>query len=171
MLGRAAIISLSSAENPPSGPIRTARGGGIAGSAAPRRAATGSATAALLVAEDEEAFGREFRERYGEPDRVGKIGNRQDAALLGRFDGVGAQAIEIDPLALRITGEDRPDGAGSHLHGLLRQIVEPGGLQWREEVMQVGTFGLRAYLLDNDQFCALAPTLSDAGCAIRRRGR
>ncbi len=98
---------------PPARPGR--RGAAAARDRRPPQGADRVADGGVLVAEHEQPLGRETRERRAELLRLRTIGDRQDAALLGGLDGVGAQAVHVDPLALRVAGDDRADRPGAHL--------------------------------------------------------
>jgi hypothetical protein len=114
-----------------------------------------------FVAEDQPPlrvpFGQPFREPPGRLD----VRQRQDAALLRRFHDVGGHPLQVDPAHLRELGQDGAEPPGAHLHSLLRQVVEPGMLQGREEVVQVGKRGLLPDLLLHVQQALLATPRND----------
>ena len=98
----------------------------------------------ILVAEHDGprriAVGKEPRQ----VGRLGDLGKRKDAALLGGFDGVRPHALEIDARHLAVAGEHRLQPRGAHLDRLLHHVVEPRRFERREQIMQVGRHGLVA---------------------------
>ena len=74
--------------------------------------------------------------------RCADLRERQDAALLGGLDGVGAHAVEIDARDLGMPGDHRLQAGRPHLDGLLHHVVEAGMLERREQVMQIECAGL-----------------------------
>ena len=79
-----------------------------------------------------------------------------DPALLRRLDGIGAHAVEVHAGALGAPREDRAQRTRPHLHGLLHHVVEPGMLEGREHVEEIGRRCLLPHALHGDQFAALA---------------
>ena len=75
-------------------------------------------------------------------DRRRDLGKRKNAALLGRFNGIGAHALEIDPRDLAMTGEDRLQPRHAHFDGLLHHVIEPRRFERCEQVVQVQGLGL-----------------------------
>ena len=102
----------------------------------------------ILVAEDQPPIRLPARQQPVELDRVRAPRDGQDAALLGRLDGVGLDAVGADLADLRVLRDDRLQHAGAHLDRLLHEIVEPPLLQRREAVDEIGTRRLRPRLLD-----------------------
>jgi hypothetical protein len=90
-----------------------------------------------LVAEDEPPrrvpAGNDLVERFGRQH----VGNRDQIALFGGFDGVGPEALQIDPLRHGALGKDWPQAAHAHLGGLLGHVVEPGVLERRKQIVDV----------------------------------
>ena len=75
--------------------------------------------------------------------RLGDRGDAQDAALLGGLDDIGAHPLGVDPGGLGEAGQDRLQRGGAHLDGLLHHVVEPGMLERRKDVGEVGQPVLR----------------------------
>ncbi len=102
----------------------------------------------ILVAEDQPPIRLPARQQPVELDRLAHLGNGEDAALLGRLDRIGRDAVGADLGDLRVLGDDRLQHAGAHLDRLLHEIVEPALLQRREAVDEIGTRRLRPRLFD-----------------------
>ena len=98
----------------------------------------------VLVAEDH----RPGRIPFGEKPREGNLlrdgRQAENAALFGGLDGIGAHPLEVDARGLRASGHHGPDGSGSHLHGLLHDVIQPGVFERREKIVQFARGGLRA---------------------------
>ena len=59
-----------------------------------------------------------------ERDRRRDLRDGEDAALLGSLDGVGAHAVKIDPLGLRMPHDYGLQARDAHLDRLLHHVVE-----------------------------------------------
>src|SRR5688500_14643441 len=59
-----------------------------------------------------------------ERDLVGEGGDAEDFALLGGLDDIGVELVGFQARDLGEAGDDRLDGAGAHLGGLLYEVVE-----------------------------------------------
>ena len=91
----------------------------------------------------------------GEFLRLHHLRHAQNAALLGRLDGIGEQAVGLDALGDRVARDHRAKRARAELGRFLRHIVEAGALQRREQIMQIGALVLRARLMLDAGFAAL----------------
>ena len=90
-----------------------------------------------LVAEYQQAFGGAPAEPTIQGHRLLHRSQAEDAALLGRFDDIGAHPIAVDAPDLREAGQEGLQCADPHLHSFLNHVVEPGMFQRRERVAQV----------------------------------
>ena len=144
MFGSRSSAARSSAAKPPSGPISTASGIGPAvGAARLRQRGDRVLYLRVLVAEDQKPGGIALGDHPVQAQRRGNFRQRQDAALLGRLDRIGAHAVEVDARDLGVPGDDRLQARRAHLDRLLRHVVEARMLERREQVMQVERSGLR----------------------------
>ena len=100
-----------------------------------------------LVAEHQHARRLARRDHALERDRLGDLGNAENAALLGGLDRVGAHALEIDASDLAVLHRDRLQPRGAHLDRLLHHVVEARVLERREQVVQIARRRLRPRLL------------------------
>ena len=75
---------------------------------------------------------------------LGDLWQSQNAALLYSFDGIRPHTIRVDARHLAMVREHRLQARDAHLHRLLHRVVEPRSLQRREQIVQVGGFGLRS---------------------------
>ncbi len=96
------------------------------------------------------------RDRALQGERRHDLGQAQDAALLGRLDGIGLHALEIDPLRLGVAGHHRLQPGNPHLHGFLDHVIEPRPLERGEQIVQVAGRGLRPHLMLDPQRALLA---------------
>ena len=140
---RASSVSRSDGAKPPSGPISTASGPG----AIARSAAMGSRVAAPSSQKISLRAGSHVCEDRLELARLGHLGDAQDAALLGRLDGVGAHAVEVDARDVGSLRQHRSQPGCAHLGRLLHHVVEARMLQRRKQVVQVGAGLLRPDLV------------------------
>jgi hypothetical protein len=123
----------------------------------PARTVSGSLPPSPLVAEHD-AAARLVRapgvEEGVEGDRLVDLRQREDAALLGRLDGVRLHPLEVHAADLDVLGEDRRQPRHAHLDRLADHVVEPGLFQRREQVAKIGARRLDAQLLADDEALA-----------------
>ena len=141
--GFASSAARSSRSNPPSGPIRTASGPGRRALSASMGEACGAASSAKIRRRVLVPGGKQLRQFLG----LHHLGHAQNAALLGRLDGVGEEALGLDALGHGVARDHRAERARAELGRFLRHIVEAGALQRREQIMQIGAVLLRARLV------------------------
>ena len=140
----------SSSANPPSGPIRMsmpleARLPPFAAPAAdrrPRRPRRRTPAGALPA---------RWPRKRSSGNGLGDLGEAEDAALLGGLDHIGAHPLAVDPRDLGEAGQNRLQSCRAHLDRLLHHVVEPGMLQRREHIGDVGQAVLRPGLGDDRQ--------------------
>ena len=102
-----------------------------------------------LVAEHQQPLAVAAGEIAVQRHRLGDRGEAEDAALLGGLDDIGAHPLGVDPGDLGEAGQHRPQRRGTHLDRLLHHVVEPGVLQRRKDVSEVGQPILRPGLGDS----------------------
>ena len=149
--------SRSSAAKPPSGPTRTRSGIGPVPPAG--RAADSACIGSLTSASSSQKTRRRAhraRRSFARRSAVRRSPERQDAALFGSFDGVGAHAVEIDARDLGVPvitgcGRDAPSRRPS------APCNRGGHAERREQVMQIECAGLGPRALgDVDRDCAFS---------------
>src|SRR5262245_10971505 len=102
-------------------------------------------------------------EQLGKLLRLQDFRHAQDAALLGGLDGVGMQALALDALGYGVARDDRAERACAKFGCFLHHIVEPGALEQREQIVQVGSLILRAGLVVEADLCLLLASLAELG--------
>ena len=154
----------SSSANPPSGPTRTASGD--CGCTRPS-AAAGLMASASSSQNTRHRAGSRCGDVAVKRHRRRDLRQRKNAALLRRFDGIRAHALEIDPRHLAVAGEDGLQPRHAHLHGLLHHVIEPRRLQRSEQIVQVRRRGLLPRLgADGERRGALCPFERRAPLAV-----
>ena len=166
-----AALASSAASNPPSGPMTIAQGAARAASSRPARAwAIGGPPPVSSHTSSRRPAGQSPSSR-AELHRRAHLGHAQPLGLLGRLDGIGAQALDVDALDDGVVRDDRLQDGDAELGGLLGDIVDARALEGREAEPDVG-LGRPARACARR--CARPPPScrgSPACRAIRRRGR
>ena len=104
-----------------------------------------------LVAEHQQALCLALAQKAIERHGLGDLGEAEDSALLGGLDDIGAHPLAVDPRDLGEAGQNRLQSCRAHLDRLLHHIVEPGMLQRREHIGDVGQAILRPGLRARSQ--------------------
>ena len=158
--GAERIAARSSSPKPPSGPIRRPT---PLSARAPSRRLEWTGLSRLFVAEDEQPLGRPAFERFGKGLDGRNLRNPDHSALFASLDGIRLQPLQIDARDLGVTRDDRPQPARPHLDRFLRHIIEPGVLERREQIVEVGRRFLGSRLRADDERGRLARTRVEAG--------
>ena len=126
--------------------------------------AAGSATSAASSQNTSRRSGLALAQKAIERHRVGDLGEAEDAALLGGLDDIGAHPLAVDPRDLGEAGQDRLQSCRAHFDRLLHHVVEPGMLQRREHIGDVGQAVLRPGLAARSSGCRAACGRRSAAC-------
>ena len=98
--------------------------------------------------------------------RFANLWHRQYAALFGRLDDIGAQAIDAGFCHLRVLGDDRLQQGHTHLHGLLHHVIKACVLERCKQEMKIARTRLRAHARTNGQTRGPLAGSSDAGLPL-----
>ena len=131
-------LESSAASNPPSGPITIAHGADARRVIEAGQGLGDGRAAAGLVAHQQATARGPVAQQPAELHRCAHLGHAQPLGLLGRLDGIGAQALDIDPLDDGVVRDDRLQHGDAELGRLLRHIVDARALQGREAEPDVG---------------------------------
>ena len=137
----------SAAAKPPSGPMTIAQGAARAASSRPASAsAIGGPPPVSSHISSRRSAGQSASSRTSSTG-ARTSGTRQPLGLLGRLDGIGAQALDVDPLDDGVLGQHRLQHGDAELGRLLGDIVDARPLDRREAQPDVGLGDLLARAL------------------------
>jgi hypothetical protein len=104
-----------------------------------------------LITEHQQAFCVALAHEAIKRNGLRDFGKAQYPTLFRGLDDIGAHPLAIDPRDLGETRQNRLQPRGAHLDRLLHDVVEPGMLQRRKDVGDVGQAILRSDLVDDRQ--------------------
>ena len=137
----------------------------------PSASAIGGAAAGLVA--DDQAAASASQPASSSSSALGRanLGHRQPLALLRRLDGMGGEALAVEPLRLGALGHHRDRARGPELGRLLDQPVEPRALDRREQQPQIGFRLGRAQPRLHCERAVASGRARRSGTETRRRAR